>query len=103
MSAPNIGAYSYPRLARDEPLSFKDRFANAVLQPAQDHIIALCEQTLSNELETALPEYGSYLARYGRYVLPRFRSERFRQSLSPQGTCRAPALLRIVMHDDRKT
>lgn len=77
-------AYFYPRLARDKQPSFKDRFTEAVIQPDGATVLAFCELTLANELDVALPDQMSYLARYGRYVLPLFRSERFRESLSPQ-------------------
>jgi hypothetical protein len=77
-------AYFYPRLARDKPPSFKDRFTDAVTYPDRAQVLAFCELTLANEIDVALPDQASYLARYGRYVLPLFRSEPFRESLSQQ-------------------
>jgi hypothetical protein len=71
--------YFYPRLARDQPPSFRDRFTDAVFQPGGAQIVTFCERTLANELDVALPDQESYLARYGRYTLPLFRSERFRE------------------------
>ncbi len=77
-------AYFYPRLAREKAPSFKDRFTDAVTYPDSAHLIAFCELTLANELDVALPDQAGYLARYGRYVLPLFRSGPFRESLSQQ-------------------
>ena len=75
-------AYFYPRLSRDNRPSFKDRFTDAMFEPDREQVTAFCELTIANELDVAHSGRDAYLAAYGQYVLPLFRSKNFLASLS---------------------
>jgi hypothetical protein len=75
--------FFYPRLRQEDRPSYKDRFCGAVFILEEYLLKGFSEITLANELDVASPNVTEYVEKYGRYVLPLFRSSKFLALLSP--------------------
>jgi hypothetical protein len=80
-------AFFARRLIREDIPSYRDRFSSTIFQPSFEQVQAFCAITLANEIDVSANDMEGYLERYGRYVLPIFRSQRFQSYLgSPART-----------------
>jgi hypothetical protein len=77
-------AFFARRLIREGLPSYRDRFSCEIFQPTFGQVRAFCALTLANEIDVSADNMENYLEKYGRYVLPLFRSQRFQHHLGPQ-------------------
>lgn len=76
-------AFFAPQLVHEDYPTYRDRFRSTTFQPTFWQIHAFCTLTLANEIDVSGNDREGYLKKYGRYVLPMFRSSRFQRYLRP--------------------
>jgi hypothetical protein len=89
-------AYLARRLVCEECPSFRDRFTKQTFVTTPAQLQAFCTVTIANDIDVSAPDRAGYLQKYGRYVLPLFRSANFQRHLKPAALAACQRVFGVV-------